>query len=358
VPTYPRALSTPVLDVQAFASRLTARASHPHTLAALATDAAGGHPSQRWSVSRVVGTRTAQWYYESASVARYLRAQAVVARLGSMPAPLSGALLTLTVTDGTTTVTAAPLPAGLLGDVTHVSAFVAASWPRLETASTTSWVIDLDALRALLTASTTWRWSLAVVAAAEVALESWVVEELPRFAIDTGDDYGQPPQDYLPRGIVRDGSAGLQRVGVTLEHAYDRSLRTYHAQSRDPGSPWSTTSTVYAALGQDSEPGGTAMRWRVRPRRMHGAASCRAILRLRYRLVGATAGDTATLRVVTSVGTYDVVLADTAGAWSDASLTVRLDTSAADRTDTLTFTAKTTSGTLEIAARTVLDDPE
>lgn len=349
-----RSLGAPVLDLQAFAARATARSAHPFALADLANEAAGGHPSQRFALSRVE-SGSWSWFFESSSVSRFLVVRALVSLKGGSWSTACNVTLALTATDGATTASTLVqgIPDGLRGEALPVSPFGGLS--RLGGMGSARWVIDLDTLRGVLGGATRWRLTLATVATTAY-LESFVVEELPRFVVDTSDTYGQLPQDYLPRGYVVDGASGLQRIGATLEDAYDLSLATYHAMARDTAAPWSTTSATFAALTSDAEPGGAAMRYVVRPRVLRGSTRDRVRFAVRYRTVGMTAGHTASVRLNTGAtgSPFDVVLADTGGAWTDSASTVAyVDTAATSRLDTITWEAKTQSGTLEVAARTV-----
>lgn len=356
--TRPRSLGAPVLALQAFAARATARSAHPFTLADLANEAAGGHPSQRFALSRVESGAWS-WFFESSSVSRFLVVRALSSLKGGSWSAGGQVTLALTVTDGTTTAStlAHGIPDGLRGQALTVPP--SAEISRLRGLGRSRWVLDLDTLRGVLGAATRWRFTLTTVATTAY-LESFVVEELPRWAIDTADTYGQLPQDYLPRGYVVDGDSGLQRIGATLEDAYDLSLATYHAMARDTAAPWSTTSTTFAALTSDAEPGGAAIRSVVRPRVLRGSTRDRVRFALRYRTVGMTPGDTASVRLNTGAtgSPFTAVLADTAGTWTDcASEVAYIKTSDASRLDTITWEAKTQSGTLEVCARTVWRHP-
>lgn len=354
----PRSLGAPVLDLGAFAARATARSSHAFTLADLADEAAGGHPSQRWTLPRV---ESGVWsgFYESDSVARFLVVRAVAGLKGGSWSGGPNVTLALTITDGTNVANTLVegIPDGLRGEA--LSAPPSAEASRLRGVGRSRWVLDLDTLRGVLSAATRWRFELTTVATSAY-LESFVVEEAPRFIIDTGDTYGQLPEDYLPRAFVVDGDHGLQRIGATLEAAYDLSLATYHSMARDEGDPWTTTSTSFAAMTADSEPGGAAIRYESRARVLRGSTRDRVRFALRYRTVGMTPGDTASVRLNTgaSGSPFVAVLPNTSGAWTDCSTkTAYLDTSDPSRLDTLTWEAKTDSGTLEVSARTVWRHP-
>lgn len=356
----PRALNTPALEAQTFSTRRTARSSHPFTLADLANDAAGGHLGQRWTLSRCESS-TRHWFYESASNARFLDVLATVSNKGGTWTPSNSVTLALTITDGTTVANTLVegIPDGLRADRDLRPAPSASFAPRLLSLTQHRWTLDLDTIRGVLGASTLWRCSLAVVSSATTYLEGFQVTELPRFVVDTADTYGQLPQHYLPRGLVVDGASGLQRTGKTLEAAYDTSLRTYHACSRDEATPLSTASATYASLSGDAEPGGASVQYVTRARRMKGAASARVRYRCRYKLTGAGALDTGDLKLTTGAGSYALSLPDTAGAWADSDAKIaRVDTSGGDYLDALAWEARVSAGTLSISTIAVWDYPD
>ena len=343
-----RILITPRLESAAYASTTTARAHHAATLAELVDDASGGHPGQRWRVNRNGSGTFHGFYRHTTNGAKHLVVRATVGVKGS-PVAGNGASLTLSVTDGTNTVSATPtIPAGL--DGTPV-------WEPLRVTSRTisfatfEWVLSLDALDATLTANDDWRFVLVTVVDAAAYLELFEVEELPRWVVDTADGYGQIPTDYLPRGVIRDGAGGLQRIGTTLRAAYLESLRTYHAMSRPEASLWQCTSGSYGGLSNDVESGTTAIRYVVRPRRMRGSTRTRVRWRLRYRIVGASdPAHTGKVRLYTGHGSspFELTLADTAGVWTDTAVqTAYLKTDGTNYLDTLYFEAKRDSGTLD-----------
>lgn len=359
--TQSRSLVTPALDAQAFAARATARSVHAFTLADLANDAAGGHPSQRWALSR---RESGTWhgFYEADSTAEWLVVRAVLSRKG-VAVLTDTTTLALTVTDGTTVANtlAEGIPDGLRADRGLVLPSGAVWMARHEALGVHLFRISLAKLRSVLTASTHWRFKLVIATGSSHYVESFTIEEASRFAIDTGDAFGQLPQSYLPRGLVVDGDpGGLPRIGATLEAAFDKSRRTYHAASVEESTPWTTSSTSYATLAGDAEPGGAAVQHVTRGRRMRDGADCRVRFRVRYKITGASTGDTATIRLHTGGGSspYALVLADTAGTWADSNLAVGyIKTSGTDYLDTLYWSAKTTSGTLAVCARGVWDHP-
>ncbi len=353
--TQPRALVTPALQSQAFAARATARSVHAFTLAELANDAASGHCGQRWALSRVE-SNTFHGFYESDTTAAWLVVRAVLSRKGA--ATLTDATtLTLTATDGTSTAStlADGIPDGLRGDRSLYLPSSALWAPRAECLASHRWVVSLAELRAVLSASTRWRFELVTSTGSSHYLESFTIEEAARLAVDTADAFGALPQNYLPRGVVVDGASGLQRIGATLEAAFDLSRRTYHASSIAEATPWTTTSTSYAVLTGDAEPGGAAIQYVTRGRRMRVATDARVRFRVRYKT---TAGQTASIRLHTGAGTYTLALGDTSGAWADSDVaTAYLKTSGVGYLDAITWDAKCTGGTLSVSARCVWDHP-
>lgn len=350
----PRALVTPALQSQAFASRTTARSVHAFTLAELANDAASGHCGQRWCLSRRT-TGVYHGFYEADSSASWLIARAVVSIKGA--GSLSDTTtLTLTATDGTTVANtlAEGIPDGLRGD-RPLLVPLGARGGRVDIFNVQQWAISLEELRASLGASTRWRFTLDATVGTAHWLESFQIEEAARLAVDTGEAFGALPQTFLPRGQVIDGATGLQRIGATLEAAFDKNRRTYHATSIDEATPWTTTSGSYATLTGDAEPGGAAIRSVVRGRRMRSGTDCRVRFRVRYKT---TSGGDGSLRLHTGASTYSLTLPSTGGSWADSDLAVAyLKTSSVDFLDTLSWSAKVTAGTLSVCARTVWDHP-
>lgn len=358
--TAPRTLTTPALEAQTFAIRRTARASHPHALADLANDAAGGHPAQRATITRTTGG-TFQLFYQPTTVARFLRVTAVVAQNGSSYTAGHAATLDLSVRDGTSTVASsdASIPYGLKADVGHRPAAVGLFWT-VSGANELTWWLDVDELVAAgLDASLLWRLTVVVACDATVAVELVQVEEAPRMLVDTAEAWGQIPTDYQPRGLIQDGANGLQRIGTTARVARVEGIRTYHALVVPESAPWTITSTSFAAWPGDTESAGVARKWIVRARKIRGTASeCRARYVIRYRTAGMAGADKATVRLHTgSAGTpYDLDLTDLTGAWTTSSAkTVYLPVSG---DTTLYWEAKVTAGSCEIVARPVYDYPE
>jgi len=343
-----RQLTTPVVQSQTMATRRTARAHHAFALADLANDAATGHPAQRATILRTTGG-TFHLYYDPRSTARLLEVDVSVSWRGTW-APLDGVTVDLSITDGTSTVLSSgtDIPNGLKGSELILPSL--GSTDRLGSTTHTAFYLDREGLITTgLSATALWRMTLVITCGATVYCENVFVREVARFTVDDAEDFGDLPQNYLPRAPVDDH---LARIGKTLESAYDANRRTYHAFAAAEASPLSVTSTSYAAIpGAQSEAVGTAATWRVHPRRIKGETPVQ--IAVRYRTSGAGAGN---VRLHTS-GTgspFVVALPSTSGAWSTAVATGALANAA---TDDLSWSAKVASGTLEIATLWVADDP-
>lgn len=359
--TAPRTLTTPHLEAQTFAIRRTCRASHAHALADLADDAAGGHPSQRATITRTTGG-TYQLYYQPTAVARYLRVTAIVAQRTSSYTPGDAATIDLSVRDtagAAVTSSSTAIPYGLKADVGHRPASVGLYWT-VSGAGELTWWLDVDQLvTAGLDAALLWRITVVLTCGASVAVELVHLEEAPRMLVDTAEAWGQIPTDYQPRGIIQSGPSGLQRIGTTARVARVEGIRTYHALAVPESAPWTITSTSMAAWPGDTESAGVARKWVTRARKIRGTVSeCRARYVIRYRNAGMAGADKATVRLYTGAATasYDLDLTDLSGSWVTSSpKTVYLPVSG---DTTLCWEGKVTAGSCEIVARPVWDYPE
>lgn len=356
-----RTLGTPRLEARTFAVGVTAASSHPSGLADLANDAASGHPGQRMTVGRLAATGVYFTHWIPTEVPRWLRVEA----LFTSSAPTSnGVKLTLQIDDGSFTVlyTDPEIPDGLKGNVSHVSGYATSTLSRLGAGNRQTWFLDVDALVAagLSLAAVVWRfqWTAVVTSPAEVELIT--VEEVPRFSVDSTEAFGQLPGSYLPRGIVADGSpAGLQRIWQTARVGLMSGLRTYHSMVRPEADAWLCTSTSFATFGgSDEEAAGVPAKHRVRPRAMRPGVDTRVRYLIRYKLASAVGGDTATVRLTTGAGSYDVTLTDTSGSWAESAFTTAYLLAGAE--DTIEWQAKVSNGasTLHAIARPVFDYPE
>ena len=357
-----RALTTPRIEARQTAVQVTARAAHAATLAELANDAAGGHPSQRMTLPRTTASGTYATYWIPTTVPRFLRITALFT--ASVAGIFNGATLKLSsIDDGTASVpyTDAAIADGLKADVSYISGYSTSAPSRLGDGARVVWYLDLDTLSGTLDITASWWrfvWNVTVTSPGE--LEHLTVDEAPRFAVDDSEDFGQVQGTYLPRGIVRDGSPlGLPRLWETTRVGLMLGLRTYHSLARPEGDPWLVTSTAFGTFGgSDEESAGVPARYIVRPRAMRASTTTRVRYLIRYKITGAAPGDTATVRLTTGVTTYDVVLTDVSGSWAESAwTTARL---AATATDELTWLAKVSNGasTLRVIARPVIDYPE
>lgn len=364
--TAPRSLVTPRVEARTYAVRVTAAASHASTLAELANDAAGGHPSQRMTVPRLdaAGTSILHTHWIPTVVPRYLRVSALVT--ANTAALTGGVTIKLAIADslgGSVAYTAPEIPDGLDGGVTMQSAYSPAYPSRLGNGDRRSWLLDVDALvtAGLSLSATWWRFAWTVAVSSPGELEHLAVEEVPRFAVNDTETFGQlGPTAYRPRGIVVAGSPlGLPRLWATTRVGLVLGMRTYHCTLKPESDPWLVTSTAFATFGgSDEETAGVAAVYRVRPRAMRASVATRVRYILRYKITAAAPGDTATVRLTTGAGTYDATLSDITGAWADSAWTTA--TLAAGTEDRIVWSAKVSNGasTLHVVTRVVVDYPE
>lgn len=353
-------LGTPYLDLATFASTLTARASHAQALALLATDAAGGHPRQRGAIDR---NSTGGTYHVMLrrGVARYLLIRLAVGFKGSWNA-LDEVDVDLSISDGTTTITSADkgIPVGLKAD-TNAQAVSVLADQRLDVLGHRSWVIDLADFEsggggALKGTARTLTFVVTITGTNTYCEGLWV-DELPRWLIDDAEDYGVLPELFLPRGVIKDSTAGVQRLWETARVAYAQGIRTYHQLLRREADPWSIVATSSASWPGDEETAGTARKYVVNARTMRGTTGPRVAFRVRYRLTGASPGDQGYVTLVTGAGSYTLTLTDASGSWAEAEAQGYLD--AATPEQQLSWKAHKDAGptALEIVSRTVFDDP-
>ena len=360
--TEDRRLTTPRLEARTFAVGLTAAASHASGLAELCNDAASGHPSQRMTLPRCDASAALHTYWFPTGVPRWLRVVGLFT--STTPTTSSPVTVKLTITDdaGHVVLFSDPeIPDGLDGGIPFVSSYSTSQPSRIGAGDRRTWFLDVDALVAAgLSASSTWwrfKWVVDVTSPAE--LESLVVDEVPRFLVDDTEAFGQlGTTAYRPRGLVVDGSPlGLQRLWATARVGLTAGVRTYHSMCRGEGDPWLCTSTSFAAFGSDSESAGVAAIYRVRPSAFRPAVNTPVRYVLRYKITGASGGDTATVRLTTGAGTFDATLTDVSGNWADSAVTAaQLDNVAEDR---ITWQGKVSNGasTLRLIARPIVDAP-
>lgn len=350
-----RTLTTPALDLATFASTLTARASHPQALGALATDAAGGHPRQRAVIDRNAGGTFHVMLVRG--VARWLLVRLATGVKGSWTTG-ERVDLDVSLSDGTTTITSSDsrIPAGLKGDTAEPAPLPPAG-ARLTPLGARAWVLDLAAFESGGTTLSGDRWTLSIdvaVTGTHTWCELVTVEELPRWIVDDTDDYGVLGSLYLARGAILDGPA--QRLWDTARYAYSGGIRTYHQLLRDEADPWSIVAGSLAPWPGDIESVGVSRKYVARARTMRGTTDPRIAFRVRYRAVGASPGDVGKVSLTTGASNYLLTLTDTSGAWVEAEGTGYLD--AATPEQQISWDGyRTGSGTWEICARTVFDDP-
>lgn len=296
-----RLLHTPVLSLAALQTSRTARASHAGTLAELATDAASGRPGQRAVITR--STSADRWFaWSPRTTARWWEVTLVGAV--STGGSTGATSVTLSVTDGVTTVSGAPaIPVGLRGDE---SIPVSALTSRLSSTTVRRWTLDTSDLVPTLDPTVPWFLRVQIATTGAAVVESFLVAEAPRYSYDAG----LAPSRFLPRGVIDTTVAGLWSVA---ELALDRAPHTWHALAVDDVLPWGVSGVVdYAALTGDSLPGGAPIQYTVRPRALRASGEPVRVL-LRYRAVG---GSGAVRAVLGSGDTVTVPLTDSGGAWS------------------------------------------
>ena len=359
--TQDRRLGTPRLVASAFAVGTTARAMQARALAELCNDAATGHPAQRFGFGRTVVSAVRHTHWLPNAIPRWLRVQALFT---SAAVTGNGASLELSITDGTTTV-APPdpeIPGGLNGVPDHISGYATSTPSRLGAGQLQTWYLDVDALVAAGLSRTAdwWRftWTIGITSPAEI---EWLcVDELPRWLVDDGADFGQIPSVYFAQGLVVDGTPnGLQRLHETARYGLTDGVSTYHCLGRPEADAWTISSTSLVPFGgSDEEASGVAARYEVRPKQMRAGVNARVRFLVRYRINGASPGDTAQVRLTTGAGNYDVTLT-TLGAWAESAWTTAY-LSVSGAFDTLYFRAKVSNGasTLLISARLVIDYPD
>lgn len=343
----PRRLNAPAVWSQPRASLRTAQASHAFDVADLANDAASGHPGQRATILRSTGG-TYHCFWHPSTTARFLEVAVTVAPKGTWTVP-DGVTVNLTVTDGTATVSATTA----IPSVFRSSAVVHQPGLTLSRASSSNRVVghlDRTALDATLDATLPWRltFTLACTGGATACIEAVECAEMSRFAIDSTESYGDTPTTYLPRAII---TTALARTGATLEAAYDLNRRTYHAVSLPEAAPDTVTAAAWAAIpGSQTVTGTTAAAWKVHPRRLRGNPA--VLFGVRYKTSGAGGGD---VRITTSAGTYTLALAGTSGTWADVLTGAGALVDASS--DTITWQAQMSAGTLTIVSYWVVDAP-
>lgn len=345
-------MTTPVIDVQSFATRLTTRAAHGAALAVLASSAAGGYLGQRATIARSLDGVHALYLWTREGV-QYLRVRVMLGQEGSYSAsPGDYATIALSITDGASTVAATDpeIPAGLNGTTRHYlsGTFPAGRWART---APLEYLLSVDDLIAAGLTYGPWRLDVTIACDATIAVEHFAVSEVPRFAVDPGDPFGQGPGEYIPRSVIR--SDVVRRALVTAQWAYDEVIGTYHHLALPTASPLTTTSASFVALTGDEAGSGIARPWYCYPRTT--GYPCRVRFRVRYRTSGASGGK---IRLVTSdAGSpHALALPATSGAWADSDEGIGYLTPGAR--DSLSWTAKVDGGTLSIATRAVVDYPE
>ena len=220
--------------------------------------------------------------------------------------------------------------------------------------------IDLDAAAAVLTGSSwvfQFDWTRSGGSVSLDRIEGW---ECPRSQVDSADTYGALTGPVNPGNPVLAGSittTGYERIAQTVAGAIlaGRTLLSV-AWPTDAAIAPGLVSASFVPFTRMLEAGTTPWPWRVRPRVVYVPSSATGEShRVRY-LYQVTGGGTAVIRcTATSGGAGSVTTCDAGGltsstwawsAWADTTV----PTDGTDRIAALTFTGKTTAGTLSVAA--------
>lgn len=274
---------------------------------------------------------------------RYLR---VTVRLVPGSGVATTGTVTLTVTDGTATLTGAvpEIPLGFRGETVTASASVVGS--RFDFATVIVGDFDLAAMAATLTGPT-WSWSFTTTLGGTDSTVSIQAEELPRGVVDTAETYGALPAAYLGGAEIDDDSAlGTERILTTLAGARTtQPVYLSRAWPQDTASAPSLTATSWAPLTSWDEGGSAPETTRVLVRRLAAASAQGEPIRYRvlYRLSGGAGTETADVRLSTGSSASPFALGSlahtgTSWAWSDwkaGHLKTDEATAGQEQTDTL-----------------------
>jgi len=220
--------------------------------------------------------------------------------------------------------------------------------------------VDLDAAAAILTGSS-WAfqfdWTRSGGSVSLDRIEGW---ECPRSQVDDADDYGALTGPVNPGNPIVAGSVttlGYERIARTVEGAIAAGHTLLSvAWPTDAAIAPGLVSATFVPFTRMLEAGTTPWSWRVRPRVVYAPSSATGEPhRVRY-LYQVTGGGSGTIRcTTTSVGAGSVTTADatllTSATWAwSAWVSTTIPTDGTGRIVSLTFTGKTTAGTLSVAA--------
>jgi hypothetical protein len=357
VPDFPSLLYTEALTGG------TVRGGHTITRATAVNIVATGRPARRVGPMQTQTVAAAQTF-----VAGYTRSHDSIKQLwlGWFYRPagldtLATVAVTLTITDalGNTVASSSDLiPLGFKGVASQPIA--ATHLYQSDSLLGGSGYLDLDAVAAVLTDpswSFSFAWACSDVYTPLDRIEGW---ECPRSQVDSADTYGALTGPVNPGNPVLAGSittTGYERIAQTVAGAIlaGRTLLSV-AWPTDATIAPGLTSATFVPFTRMLEGGATPWSWRVRPRVVYAPSSAVGEPhRVRY-LYRVTGGGSGTIRcTATSVGAGSVTTADAAlltsatFAWSGW-VSTTIPTDGTDRIVALTFTGKTTAGTLSVAA--------
>jgi len=339
----------------------TVRGGHTITRATAANIVALGRPARRIGPTQSLGASAS---YHAGYVRSHTAIKQIALAWYYWPDPDPFATLpTISVTttirdDVGNTITSASsiVPEGLDGTALTADRVVIYDRPVLGAIG----YIDLDAAAAVLTGSS-WAfqfdWSRS---GGNVSLAHIEGAECPRSQVDDADDYGALTGPVNPGNPVLAGSTtttGYERIAQTVAGAIlaGRTLLSV-AWPTDAAIAPGLVSATFVPFTRMLEGGTTPWSWRVRPRVVYAPSSATGEPhRVRY-LYQVSGGGSGTIRcTATSVGAGSVTTADAAlltsatWAWSTW-VSTTIPTDGTDRIVALTFTGKTTAGTLSVAA--------
>jgi len=272
----------------------------------------------------------------------------------------------LTVTDGVTIVgpVSTKIPTAFQGNLTStIMADAAPINPARMVMGGDGWIVlddSANGLASVLTASDNWTFTFVITAAAAAYVDHIEGFEVPRGTISDADAAGALAGPFSPGNAITAGSIttdGWERLMATVQAAIaappEYLSLTWQADIN--ATIPKTSSATFVPLTNFEESAGVAIVFRVRVRPMTvvappgTAAGEAARFRVLYYVAG---GGTAEVQISTgSTGSPYAATGLTGAAWAwSAWTTCALPTDGTDQVARLTFEAKTSAGTVYLAA--------
>lgn len=279
------------IDPEAARVGNTVRGYHTMSAAMLANAALLDHPSGRLHVEDLTDSGVYSVGYTPSPCARWLFIRCRVAP-GTSVTSTAAVDLSLTDTLGNTVLSGTgEVPTGFQGEAVYTPLLIGDN--RFNDATTRQGFIDLDAVRATLTADD-WSLDFAVTITGSAEVQLLEAFEVPRFAIDDAAAHrGIIPSSFTPGRLVTNATPdGLQRLLATLDSGRSTIRHTYlslaFAQSIATA-PNATSAAGYTALtGLDEA--STYETFKVLVRRLYAASAVGEPIKARvlYRFSGGT----------------------------------------------------------------------